>query len=267
MSIISNVDLHNPLTDHPLNRGLVGCWHAILRDFAGGNWHGISPYRNTASQSPATYVPEVDYGKYGLAARFGNSDHLDITDNSRIDGASQLTVAAFVRADATGTEYIIMYGGSTDHGIGMRYDSVGNAGGGTNVIKCAFGRVTSTDSFIESSSYAQTTEWQHLVAVFNAGSAIKLYIDGVLDVPTYTYANSQVIDLGAYQAAISRQASSTSWHGLIDSVRIYDRCLSAAEIRTLYTQSLSGYPDLLRCQPTPRTFLIESNPLVAVPNR
>ena len=59
--------------------------------------------------------------------------------------------------------------------------------GGRNVIKMGITvSVEGRDTILqlESSNDVQTTQWQHVALVWSSGQALKLYINGNLDVPT-----------------------------------------------------------------------------------
>ena len=75
----------------------------------------------------------------------------------------------------------------------------------------------------------QTNKWYHVVVVWD-GSLMRSYVNGALDLvddSSGTIASGPDINL-----MISHQSS--SFNGIIDEVRIYNRALSAEEIRYHY---------------------------------
>jgi len=77
--------------------------------------------------------------------------------------------------------------------------------------------------------------WHHVVGLFN-GSNVLLYVDGgketiTGDATTGPIVNTSAVDLvlGNYAAAVN------PFIGLIDDARIYNRALTATEIKKLYT--------------------------------
>ena len=81
-------------------------------------------------------------------------------------------------------------------------------------------------------SYPSQNTWHHFVGTWQTGETMKLFIDGVLQGetsftgPIYTY----------YNVEIGRMVYSNYFNGLIDEVRIYNRALSAEEIRYHYNR-------------------------------
>ncbi len=76
--------------------------------------------------------------------------------------------------------------------------------------------------------------WHHVCGTFD-GEAIRLYIDGVLDVEG---PYSGLINLSTYPIRISENAQATNrpWDGILDEVRVYNYALSETEIRALTSQ-------------------------------
>ena len=68
--------------------------------------------------------------------------------------------------------------------MSLRYDAQGSKGDGTNVIKAAI-RTTDGVQTYESASDVQTTDWQHIALTWQSGQELKLYINGVMDQPTF----------------------------------------------------------------------------------
>lgn len=108
-----------------------------------------------------------------------------------------------------------------------------------------FGNETSTYS------YSGYSGWHHMVAVFQASSAI--YIDGLQitgmgagPTGTPTYDSTSLTAFGCYTGITGRNAN-----GCLNDGRIYNRALSAVEAQQLYHQSRLGYPTALnRIGPT-----------------
>ena len=139
----------------------------------------------------------------------------------------------------------------------MRYDAKGSLGGGTNVIKAAITTTVDNQDFesanYESASNVQTLEWQHIALTWRSGRQLTLYINGVLDQPTFSNTAIQGKVTGVQKLLIGRGAMDIEggWEGLIDDVRIYDRVLGPTEIMNLVVNSdpiygvvLAGLGDL-----------------------
>ena len=172
-----------------------------------------------------------------------------------LNGADALTVALWVKSDVTGTDRGFIHF-EDPHGTddrGMRYDASGVDGHGTNLIKIGLtcnarsGRQRGRQQ-LESSSGVQTTAWQHLAMTWSRGEALKLYINGVLDTPTFNDPGLVGILTGYRKLLIGRggkygdpSTDATGWDGLIDDVAVFRRALSAAEVVRLRDQGGASF--------------------------
>jgi hypothetical protein len=77
--------------------------------------------------------------------------------------------------------------------------------------------------------------WHHLAGVYD-GSAVYLYVDGILDNTENASGAMNNSSYGVYIGA-NEEASERDWNGLIDDVRIYNRGLSHGEILDLIGES------------------------------
>ena len=88
------------------------------------------------------------------------------------------------------------------------------------------------------SSAAALGEWTHVVAVFDPGSSIKLYINGVLSATEDTSATS-LHDSGAYVGTAFYWGGPTygEFNGRVDEMAVYDKALSPVEILAHFHKS------------------------------
>ncbi len=210
-----------------------------------------------------TYTP----GKSGQALVLrGEGDHVLIPDiGGYLNGLNAMTVCLWVKSDEIPTDrgFVIFEDPASvrhprggDDNRSMRYDAQGSLGGGTNVIKCGItsnatsGNVPGRQQ-LESSSNAQTSQWQHLSMTWSSGDLLKLYINGVEDtqiwnepakVGTLTGYTKLIVGKGGKDLGTGR-----SWKGLIDDVRIYNYALDEAQIKTIF----SGKADVRAHAPDP----------------
>jgi hypothetical protein len=102
---------------------------------------------------------------------------------------------------------------------------------------------------ISSASTYADNRWHHAVGTQTSGSNIKLYVDGVLQQTTvfgtsYTGYTNSYFRIGAYEgtAGATPVAGVDGYFpGLIDDVRVYNRALSAQEIKRLYELGATSY--------------------------
>jgi len=176
-------------------------WESLV--FAYALWEGsgktVFDLVNRRAASLSKFNGKWKATSRGVAYNFnGDGDYFeDAAGEFLINGLTEASIVALVKSELTGTDRGICIAEAPigqDNTLTMRYDSVGADGGGTNVIKVAFG--DSTDggaSRLESSSNVQTTDLQHLIATWRANEAPDLYINGILDSPTSTSSTGSII--------------------------------------------------------------------------
>jgi serine/threonine protein kinase/WD40 repeat protein len=84
-------------------------------------------------------------------------------------------------------------------------------------------------------------KWRHFAGAYD-GASLRVYIDGVLDAKTD--ATGVIPAFKGYIWVGMGRSDSTSWHGMIDDVRVYAVALSAEEISGLYERGRSRYEGL-----------------------
>ncbi|MCX6722352.1 MAG: DUF2341 domain-containing protein, partial [Candidatus Staskawiczbacteria bacterium] len=215
------------------NNSLVSWWR--MEDNAGnktvtdymGNNNGTS-VQNTSALTTT--------GKLGKAMTFdGSSDYVETTLN--VAGQTGLTVAGwFYQTDSDYTTPIGTYTDPTD----MAFDL--DLGGPTKKIQFNLKGENGSRSDLDTADNAYSiNQWVHVVATWN-GATMRIYVDGS-EVANKAYSDSSIeqtvsspVVLGAY-----RSGSYQSYGGSIDDVQIYNRALSADEIKSLYDASANQY--------------------------
>jgi len=164
---------------------------------------------------------------------------LDNDANEYMNGLRAMTVALWIKSIGIGTDagFIIFEDPEGHDRRNIRYDSDGGEGD-INLIK--YGVTTGVDDREEdeSSSNVQTTAWQHIAMTWQSGVGLKLYINGVLDIPAEDDAYFTGTTSGYDRVMVGRgckfnDAGVGGWEGLIDDVQIYNYALSEAEIATV----------------------------------
>jgi hypothetical protein len=161
-----------------------------------------------------------------------------------LNNLDALSISLWVQSDLIDTDKgFIMLGDSASDRWGARYDAAGGDGGGDDVIKYGV-NTTGGNEEDESSPLLQTTEWQHLVITWESGIGLKLWVNGVIDVPSSDKGPVSGVLTGYTKIQVAKgskdSAADASWDGRIDDVRIYDKALSEGEVRYL-----AGIGDLL----------------------
>ena len=197
--------------------------------------------RDCGAQAGESGYPTFEEGIDGQAIRFnGDGDHVADPDaGDYMNGLSEFTISLWVKSDVIDTDKGFLMGDdySWSDRRGMRYDVLG---GGCNrcpnVIKYGVATPEGNEED-ESSSYVQTTEWQHILMTWKSEVGLKLYVDGVLDEPGDNDSAEGGVTEGYTTLLIGKgskdNSADESWDGLVDEVRIYSYALSYGEARSL----------------------------------
>ena len=215
---------------------LIGHWN--FDEIDGRTASDVSGNRNNAilQVTGNPWMPKT--GKIRGALQFKDTDGATVVNGADlINGLDAFTVAFWVKSAEVRTDSGFIFPktpNGKDEGFSMRYDVKGSSGGGTNIIKAGITTTGGTQAY-ESVSDVQTTEWQHITMTWRSGREIALYINGVLDQPTFSSKGTQGKVSGVQKLLFGKGAKDTkgAWNGLIDDVRLYNRVLSGKEIANL----------------------------------
>jgi len=238
----------------PLNRGLVS--HFLCRpQFMGGNGLVGSAGRRRAKFVVSTTAPAWSsamgrpggYGAVKFTPSGTNGGYLDC-DYTGIS-AYPFTMSAWACSTAVDTAYRTVFGVFSDtanigwYGLTIRSVSSTQSRYGIQATNNDLGG--GADNYSDTVSYT-VSGWQHLVLVFSSATSRTVYANGV---SRLTRTGSVTLNpsiasgstwIGATNARGSLQSSST-FNGLIDDVRVWNRELTATEIQSLYLQSRRSF--------------------------
>jgi len=206
--------------DAALDNGLVGLWTFDAPDMSGTTAYDRSGQGNNGT---LTNGPTRQIGKIGQALSLapsgnvnaGNGSSLNVTDNTQ-------SISFWIQrssANQTGVS-IIDRGAPGSPGSGYTI--------GLGVSPCTANQLKVTKFSVADicvGSFPTNTNWHHVVVVWNSSGEFA-YIDGVLSSPTGT-------NTGNFLSSTNNFVI-TGLNSLIDEVRIYNRALSADEIKRLY---------------------------------
>jgi hypothetical protein len=228
------------LNEASLTQGLVAYWN--FEDGSGTTTIDHSNNSNTGTLIAMATSTNGGWttgkaGNGGVLDFDGSDDYVNISDSSSFDITSEISISAWAlfRDNATGDQQHIV---SRDHSAsGSPYiDWALNQDGPSN-DKMEFAlQIDGALHIAESSVVPTINVWHHYVGTYD-GSTMKLYED-VIEIATKSVSGSitdtnKDVQIGAEDDAgtIRRVID-----GQIDEVRIYNRALSAAEIRMLYNR-------------------------------
>ena len=191
----------------PIRDGLIGWYDNRYKEpdlSSGGDWIDLSGENNTmAANSSPSWV-------YGWYFDLDGSD--DYFRNTSMGTHTTFTLEFWGQKDDTTTDY---YMDGRDTGSTGSWWWLTEYSGYDNNFK-NLSRINWSNGY---------TNWHH-TAVTDTNSATALYINGEsVDTGTSATWSSNELTIGA------RYTNSSPWNGKIGCVRIYDRALSATEIR------------------------------------
>lgn len=213
-----------------VTNGLVGHWPLD------GNAEDVSGNGNHGTVEGATFTHDR-FGLPGGACHFdGRSARVRMPHSPSLDVAGQnLTMACWVRAGPD--QYF--RAGIVNKTPGSMPDCGYRIWLYENKVVVAVMHAQEGVG-VSSPSPANDNQWHHVVGVFENGS-LRLFVDGDLVSEDYTShgfcSNEADLLIGSYWYPYDDGHEGRTWcslEGEIDDVRIYNRALSAEEVRSLY---------------------------------
>ena len=211
--------------DHPLSRGLVGCW--LLNENSGNKAHDYSGQGNLGTLTNMDPATDWIGSLHGGALDFdGSNDYLDVNDNPTLNPTA-ITVSAWVKFNSLTNDYsAIVHKGPDPY-----YEYFVKSNGKLAVFITASEGYRNYDG---TGIYVLTTGlWYHLVFTYDSVGGLKGYVNGNLD---NSVAANGTLSTPTGNLSIARDSVTAGRYvnGIISSVSIYNRALSAQEIAWLY---------------------------------
>jgi hypothetical protein len=192
----------------------------VTSDSSGNNLHGTAlggTWQPNGTQSGALYFNGLADWAYTPAMPIGN--HFSVSAWVRANGTPQASYAR-IAENGMSTHF---YLGTTITGSAYQFvvrsstPPYGNVAGGTVL----------------------SGGWQFLAGTFDGSNGI-LYINGT-SVANGTFTSPPITNLPIHIGTSASVPGSNSWKGDMDDIRIYNRTLSAHEVKLLYLDSLALY--------------------------
>jgi len=215
-----------------LNKGLVGYWDMDQSSLKSSTTIADkSPSGNTGTLVGSPTFTTDQHGQANRAMSFnGTSQYIDTGASSTLDGFTTMSISSWFK---TSTEDMGVLVGKHPGGSGPYY-----LGGGTNISGLNTIRFMMSNSSgirvnydVSNSSYYNGS-WHFLVGVYD-GSTMYIYFDGTPIGLTTTQTGS-VRSMTSNFIIGDWQGHSNKFNGSIADVRIYNRALSASEVKALY---------------------------------
>jgi len=209
---------------HPHAVGLVSCWRAMPDMERGTKWYDLAGKNNgTLTNGPRWRVD-------GLGVD-GSDDYVVASDAGFPLGTASRTMSAWMRiASAPGADSgFLAYGtaGTNLRFFGLYVQGTTGKAGLSN---------WSTAGALSAGSVADG-KWHHVVGMLASG-VMSLYVDGVFASSVTEAANT----LSTGFAYIGATRPSSGWfNGVVNDCRVYNRALSATEVKSLCTDPLGMF--------------------------
>jgi hypothetical protein len=228
----SSVDLQG----NGLANGLVGLWTFDGKDTVwSGSTAGTATDKsgngNMMTLNGMTQSGSVAIGKMGQALTFNGSSSYLYQATFTNPPSSTMTICAWVKtAYSGGAQYIL--------GLARRPSSVVNEGiydiepSGKQLFWDYTGSAYGFDVTTVSNTSVSDGGW-HLVCFVKNGASGTYYRDGAAD-GTKTAANNVSYGASDWAIGVSYRDSLAYFNGAMDDVRVYNRALSAREVKQLY---------------------------------
>jgi hypothetical protein len=172
------------------------------------------------------------HGTSNKAYQFdGLDDYINIPNHASLEiPTGGLTISAWIYKKGKGAGVTVLTKGN---GAANNYDYALHANTGNQI---AYAWITYRKKHNDAKTGNDTYQpgmWQHVAVVHVSGSIIEFYVNGLQG---HTVSSSATRANGGDELRIGRQTSNHggSFDGLIDDIRIYNRALSADEVKALY---------------------------------
>ena len=176
----------------------------------------------------------VIYGAYVLD---GVDDHVGCGLDPSLQITGDLTYAAWVRKTGDGQAVVIGRRNGNDAYHIASHLSANTVGGATFGI-CS-GAWEPAQAVVTDGLNLNDGQWHHLAGVYEAGAALRIYVDGALSGQA-TDSIFPSLSNRLLPVYVGSRANAYYFGGVIDDARIYKRALNGSEIAALYNLAAAG---------------------------
>lgn len=209
----------------------LAAWYA-----GDGNANDLQSGNNATLQNGATY----GNGKAGQGFQFdGADDQISIPHNANQNGGTNLTLEAWINPTSLPHGGTIVQKRSSSNVGGWVFEPTQAIGGGNTTNGLSFViMIGGNYQFLFAPANVLTTNaWQHVAATYD-GAFMRVYVDGI---EVANRAQTGSIDASTEPIVIGRNVVGTqAYSGTIDEIGIYNRALSASEIRDQFYAGSGG---------------------------
>ncbi|KKS82844.1 MAG: protein of unknown function with transmembrane region [Candidatus Wolfebacteria bacterium GW2011_GWC1_43_10] len=210
--------------------GLVGHWKF---DEATGDtaYDSSGNYNNGTLANGPTRTASSSCQVGNCLSFNGTTSYVSSTDSGSLDIAGNLTISVWVKWNSFKNYGLMVEKGPANGSVvAMNYAIWSYA---DNTIKGFIGNGSASNQTDYVSASVLTAGAWHLVNLVADGSNLSIYVDG-----TFRVSSTQTVTPAANAYPLYITAPTYTLDGLIDDVRVYNRTLSADEIKQLYQSSV-----------------------------
>ena len=231
-SNISAILGESAFANYQTDANTVGLWH--LDDISGKGAY-IKDYSGKGNDGTASGTTYTSNGKISGARIFnGTSDIISVADNDSLSFTQNLTLDGWFKTSSSNTSQVIL-DKETGGSYYPEYSLYVNAGNVRGLINSANSGTNLTYVTSPLATYADG-KW-HYAAMTYDGSALKLYVDGILTAVTATnislWNSTSPLGLGRDPGT-----NSTKFTGTLDELRVSNVARTADQIRQAYEVGL-----------------------------
>ncbi|MCU0423032.1 MAG: FG-GAP-like repeat-containing protein [Bacteroidia bacterium] len=202
-----------------------------------GNAGDSSGFGNHGTVVGATLTSDRN-GNPNLAYNFNGSGHvINIPTSSSLRPQNRITIATWIRPEAkltAGWNILLTYRNSNSATPFNSY-AIATFSGAPYINRWAFmlsSSLNNLDNEVTTKNSKMDNIWHHMATVYD-GQKMMIYINGVLDSAVNINLGNIVYNNISFSIGNYTPVANTNYTGSIDDLRIYDRALSANEIRAL----------------------------------
>ncbi len=218
----------------------VGCWQ--FSEGSGGTTADGSGNHNTGSLVGAAWTTDR-FGNTNQALQFnGSSQYVTVPTTDTLDIHGAITLAVWVKPSATTTQHLIQKGistGGTATPGGYELSLAQTSAGQTAFFRLNQG--TSANTYrIDTKTQYTAGNWIHVAGTYDPNPSnpiMHIYINGVQDDDAVTPGPATILAMDTDLNLGRDPGGGQYFNGTMDDARIYNRALSASEIRSLFNDT------------------------------
>lgn len=239
-----DVDVLNPLADHPLNDGLVSLYLAMPNTGGANRFYDVKGTNHGNFVGNAFWYWDAGHAAPLLYIASGTQDGVQL--DSVMALTSPFTIAAWVYPTTLTANSCIA--GNYDGGNYWIFRQAATDG-----TKWEFSRNAENLFLAGAANTVTQNAWQLVVATWD-GTNWVLYKNEA----SIATNSSGTGPANGTQTYLARLPAGFNWNGLFGAFWHYERFFSEIDAYSLWQQCLQGFPDIIRRNPDPWSFGVQA---------